>query len=144
SNKGAKRKKDSGKETKKSKSGKNGKGLTQKQQIEVMKNFKNNTYNVLISTSIGEEGLDIGEVDLIICFDVSDPKSSIQRMGRTGRKRDGRVVSILTEGAEVNEYQKSRSKGKIMNDYLDDKKLLVDTLSFCESPLLVDSKLVSS
>jgi ERCC4-related helicase len=35
----------------------------------VIQKFKSDNYNVLVSTSIGEEGLDIGEVDLIICYD---------------------------------------------------------------------------
>ena len=26
-------------------------------------------FNVLVATSVGEEGLDIGEVDLIVCYD---------------------------------------------------------------------------
>ena len=36
---------------------------------QVIEQFKAGTYNVLVSTSIGEEGLDIGEVDLIVCYD---------------------------------------------------------------------------
>lgn len=49
-------------------------------------------YNVIVATSIGEEGLDIMEVDLVICFDANiSPLRMIQRMGRTGRKHDGRV-----------------------------------------------------
>lgn len=36
---------------------------------QIIQKFKSNSYNVLVSTSIGEEGLDIGEVDLIICYD---------------------------------------------------------------------------
>lgn len=78
-------------------------------------------FNVLVSTSVGEEGLDIGEVDLIVCFDA--PKSNIRlvqrcprpspsdrkgginrrrdaRCGRTGRKREGRIVVLVTEGKE--------------------------------------------
>ena len=46
-------------------------------------------------------GLDIGDVDLIICYDA--PKSPIrlvQRMGRTGRRREGRIVMLVTEGKE--------------------------------------------
>lgn len=35
----------------------------------MIQKFKSDNYNVLVSTSIGEEGLDIGEVDLIICYD---------------------------------------------------------------------------
>lgn len=45
-----------------------------------------------MATSIGEEGLDIMEVDLVICFDANvSPLRMVQRMGRTGRKHDGRV-----------------------------------------------------
>ena len=50
---------------------------------------------------MGEEGLDIGEVDLIVCFDASaSPIRLVQRMGRTGRKRSGRIVILVTEGKE--------------------------------------------
>ena len=52
------------------------KGLAQKQQNQVLSDFKKGTYNVLVATSIGEEGLDIGELDLIICYEA--PKSSIR------------------------------------------------------------------
>ena len=49
--------------------------------------------NELQLTAIGEEGLDIGSVDLIINFDcVRSPIRNLQRIGRTGRSRDGRVV----------------------------------------------------
>lgn len=54
-----------------------------------------------MSTCVGEEGLDIGEVDLIVCFDAQkNPIRLVQRMGRTGRKRQGRIVIILAEGRE--------------------------------------------
>lgn len=80
---------------------KGGIGLTQAEQKEIMQKFRENKYNTLISTCVGEEGLDIGDVDLIICFDANkSPTRSVQRMGRTGRKRDGRVVMLLTEGKE--------------------------------------------
>jgi Fanconi anemia group M protein len=49
-----------------------------------------------VATSIGEEGLDIVEVDLVICFDANvSPLRMIQRMGRTGRKNEGRVDILL-------------------------------------------------
>lgn len=49
--------------------------------------FRAGIYNTLVSTSIGEEGLDIGEVDLIISFDVpKSPISLVQRMVRRCRK----------------------------------------------------------
>ena len=72
-------------------SGRASKGLSQKEQGAVIRSFKSGGYNTLVATCIGEEGLDIGEVDLIICFDAQNsPTRMVQRMGRTGRKRDGR------------------------------------------------------
>lgn len=53
-----------------------------------------------MATCIGEEGLDIGEVDLIVCYDTSNnPRALVQRMGRTGRKRDGRCVLLCNAGS---------------------------------------------
>ena len=37
--------------------------------FQVIKKFKTGEFNILVSTSIGEEGLDIGEIDLIVCYD---------------------------------------------------------------------------
>ena len=52
-------------------------------------------------------GLDIGEVDLIVNFDASaSPIRLIQRMGRTGRKRVGRAVTLVTKGTELNRYHR--------------------------------------
>ena len=66
-----------------------------------MHKFRVGGYNTLISTCVGEEGLDIGEVDLIVCFDAhKSPIRLVQRMGRTGRKREGRIVMLITEGKE--------------------------------------------
>ncbi|XP_025775097.1 Fanconi anemia group M protein [Puma concolor] len=90
-------------------SGKSMKGFTQKEQLEVVKQFRSGGYNTLVSTCVGEEGLDIGEVDLIICFDAQkSPIRLIQRMGRTGRKRQGRIVVILAEGREERTYNQSQ------------------------------------
>ncbi|KAK7263791.1 hypothetical protein RJT34_31388 [Clitoria ternatea] len=73
-------------------SGKAMKGQSQKVQQAVLKKFRSGAYNVIVATSIGEEGLDIMEVDLVISFDANiSPLRMIQRMGRTGRKHDGRV-----------------------------------------------------
>eukprot|EP00072_Mus_musculus_P068655 XP_017170418.1 PREDICTED: Fanconi anemia group M protein homolog isoform X5 [Mus musculus] len=94
-------------------SGKNTKGFTQKEQLQVVRQFRDGGYNTLVSTCVGEEGLDIGEVDLIICFDAQkSPIRLIQRMGRTGRKRQGRIVVILAEGREERTYNQSQSNKK--------------------------------
>lgn len=46
------------------------------QWIQVIERFKRDEYNCLVSTSIGEEGLDIGEVDFIVVYNC--PKTSIK------------------------------------------------------------------
>ncbi|KAK5857518.1 hypothetical protein PBY51_010758 [Eleginops maclovinus] len=90
--------------------GKGVKGFTQKEQLEVMSRFRQGGFNTLVSTCVGEEGLDIGEVDLIVCFDAQkNPIRLVQRMGRTGRKRQGRIVVILAEGREDRTYNQSQS-----------------------------------
>ena len=71
--------------------------------------------NTLISTSIGEEGLDIGEVDAIFCYEGGmSTIRMIQRMGRTGRKRDGTVFVLLMQGKQEEEYHKALKKNEKM------------------------------
>ncbi|TCD67543.1 3'-5' DNA helicase [Steccherinum ochraceum] len=85
------------------------KGYAQKEQMEVIKKFKAGEYNVLVSTSVGEEGLDIGEVDMIICYESQKtPIRMLQRIGRTGRKKDGVVHVLLAEGREDKNWDKAK------------------------------------
>ncbi|KAK3091417.1 hypothetical protein FSP39_019739 [Pinctada imbricata] len=109
-----------------SSAGKATKGFTQKEQLKVMKEFREGGYNTLVSTCVGEEGLDIGEVDLIICFDAhKSPIRLVQRMGRTGRKREGRIVMLVTEGKEEQIYNQSQySKKNIHKAILNGAKSL--------------------
>ncbi|KAL9182243.1 hypothetical protein ACHAXT_012895 [Thalassiosira profunda] len=93
--------------------GAGGSGMNQKQQHAVLGQFNRGVFNVLVCTCVGEEGLDIAEVDLIVNFDVmKSPIRSIQRSGRTGRKRNGRVVFLVAEGAEERSYRQSKEKTK--------------------------------
>ncbi|OAA82462.1 helicase C-terminal domain protein [Akanthomyces lecanii RCEF 1005] len=89
--------------------GKRGEGMKQAQQIQTIEKFRNGHFNVLVATSIGEEGLDIGQVDLIVCYDASaSPIRMLQRMGRTGRKRAGNIVLLLMRGKEEDQFAKSK------------------------------------
>jgi ATP-dependent DNA helicase MPH1 len=90
-------------------SSKSSEGMNQKKQNQVIQDFKAGKFNTLVATSIGEEGLDIGDVDLIVCYDASaSPVRMLQRIGRTGRKRIGRVVLLLMRGKEDNDYAKAQ------------------------------------
>ena len=47
------------------------------------------------------------QVDLIICFDSdASPIRNIQRMGRTGRHKAGKVAYIMAKGKEEESYKK--------------------------------------
>lgn len=76
-------------------------GLTQKQQAETVQRFRAGHHNVLVATSVAEEGLDIPETDLVVFYEpIPSEIRSIQRRGRTGRKRAGRVVVLMTKGTQ--------------------------------------------
>lgn len=90
-------------------------GMDQKTQLSVIDKFKKGEYNTIVATSIGEEGLDIGEVDLIVCYDSSaSPIRMLQRMGRTGRKRAGNIVLLLMRGKEEQNYAKAKDNYEAM------------------------------
>jgi Fanconi anemia group M protein len=79
--------------------GKGGPRMTQEEQMRVLKAFREGAYNVLVATSIGEEGLDIPECGLVVFYEpaVSGIRC-IQRRGRTGRRLPGKVVILVAEG----------------------------------------------
>lgn len=90
-------------------SSKGSEGMDQKTQLDTINKFQRGIYNTLVATSIGEEGLDIGEIDLIVCYDASaSPIRMLQRMGRTGRKRAGNIVVTLMKGKEENNFIKAK------------------------------------
>lgn len=81
------------------------KGLTQKEQIQLLKDFREGIYNTLIGTSVAEEGLDIAECDLVVFYDVVPSAiRSIQRRGRTGRKKEGKVYILMAKGTRDEGY----------------------------------------
>ncbi len=86
-------------------SAKGEKGLSQKEQIEIMQAFRDGFYNALVSTSVAEEGLDIGECELVIFYDaVPSAIRLIQRKGRTGRRKEGKVIMLIAEGTRDEAY----------------------------------------
>jgi Fanconi anemia group M protein len=73
-------------------------GLKQKKQIETIQNFREGLYKVLISTRVGEEGLDISEVSHVIFYDnVPSSIRYVQRRGRTGRKDSGKLIVLIAK-----------------------------------------------
>lgn len=80
-------------------------GLSQKKQTEILNKFRAGEFNVLIATSVGEEGIDIPATDLVLFYEpVPSEIRSIQRKGRTGRARAGRVVVLIAKGTRDEAY----------------------------------------
>jgi Fanconi anemia group M protein len=81
------------------------KGLSQKDQLLAVQRFKAGEINVLVATSVAEEGLDIAECDVVIFYDVVPSEiRAIQRRGRTGRNRKGKVYLLKTKGTREESY----------------------------------------
>ena len=100
----------------------NDQGLSQKKQAEILQKFRAGDYNVLIATSVGEEGIDIPATDLVLFYEpVPSEIRSIQRKGRTGRARAGRVVVLMAKGTRDEAYHWiSERKEKNMNRQIRD------------------------
>ncbi|KAJ8774205.1 hypothetical protein K2173_009636 [Erythroxylum novogranatense] len=117
-------------------SGKVLKGQSQKVQQAILQKFRAGGYNVIVATSIGEEGLDIMEVDLVICFDANiSPLRMIQRMGRTGRKHDGRVVVLACEGSELKGYTRKQANSRTIRKHMHNGG--INSFNFHSSPRMI-------
>ncbi|MHA1987208.1 MAG: helicase-related protein [Promethearchaeota archaeon] len=105
------------------------KGLSQKKQIEILDQFREGLHNVLVSTNVGEEGLDIAECDLVVFYDVvASEIRLIQRKGRTARHRKGRVVILYCKETHDEVYLRiALSKLKKMNINLKNPQQLKDS-----------------
>lgn len=99
-------------------------GMTQTQQQDVLNDFRAGEFEVLVSTSVAEEGLDVPEVDLVLFYEpVPTAIRSIQRKGRTGRQSEGRVVVLMAEDTRDEAYfWISRRREKEMENELRELK----------------------
>ncbi len=96
-------------------------GLKQKEQIEIVQKFRDGLFQVLVATRVGEEGLDIAEVNQVIFYDnVPSSIRFIQRRGRTGRKDTGKLVVLIAKNTIDERYywigQRKMASAKTMGD----------------------------
>jgi Fanconi anemia group M protein len=81
-------------------------GLSQKEQKAVLDEFRQDQFNILVATSIGEQGLDIPQVNTVIFYEpIPSAIRHIQRRGRTGRHDKGRVIILMTEKTRDEGYR---------------------------------------
>jgi Fanconi anemia group M protein len=80
-------------------------GLSQKEQQALIREFSLGEINILCSTSIGEEGLDIPEVNAVIFYEpIPSAIRQIQRRGRTARLQKGKLIILITKGTRDEAY----------------------------------------
>jgi len=96
-------------------------GLSQKEQIKMLEEFAGGRFNVLVSTSVGEEGLDIPQVDEVIFYEpIPSAIRTIQRRGRTGRLEKGKVIVLVArktrdEGYKWSAHHKEKRMHRILS-----------------------------
>ena len=112
------------------------KGLSQKEQKEIIKAFRMKTYQVLVSTSVAEEGIDIPSVDLVVLYEpVPSEIRMIQRRGRTGRTSKGRMIVLITKNTrDESFYYSSIHRERLM------KKQLSGGYERAEKPLIANDE----
>jgi len=113
-------------------------GLTQKEQKEILDKFRNNEFNVLVATSIGEQGLDITAVNLVIFYEpVPSAIRQIQRAGRTGRHEEGKIIILMTENTrDIGYHWSAHHKQKRMYSNLADLKKKITLQTTTRQPTL--------
>mgnify|MGYP000551380784 CR=1 FL=1 len=105
-------------------------GMTQNEQQDTLDAFRAGEFEVLVSTSVAEEGLDVPEVDLVLFYEpVPTAIRAIQRKGRTGRQTEGAVSVLLAEDTRDEAYfWKARNDQKRMREELQSLKSAADEI----------------
>ena len=97
-------------------------GLSQKEQKQIIEDFREGKINVLCATSIGEEGLDIPEVNAVYFYEpIPSAIRKIQRAGRTARILPGKLTILVTKDTrDVAHHYASSAREKKMYKAIDE------------------------
>ncbi|MBL6732704.1 MAG: DEAD/DEAH box helicase [Candidatus Poseidoniaceae archaeon] len=95
------------------------KGMKQKEQLARLEQFRSGEVNVLVATSVGEEGLDVPSADLVLMYEpVPSAIRAIQRRGRTARQSSGTLKTLIARNTRdefVNNAAKVRERRMYKN-----------------------------
>lgn len=81
--------------------------LDQKDREDVMREFRNRKYQILVATDIISRGIDIENIDLVVNYDVPpDAEDYIHRIGRTARAENTGVAITLVNDKDRRNLQK--------------------------------------
>lgn len=104
--------------------------MSRTEQQEQLDRFRRESFDVLVATKVGEEGLDLPQVDKIIEYHpVSSGLRKVQRSGRTGRASSGSVSILVNEGTmEEGMFYAAKKNQQKMEDNLSDLAEMEDTI----------------
>ena len=102
-------------------------GVTRKMQEKTISEFRKDYFNILVASSIAEEGLDIPKVDAVIFYEpIPSEIRSIQRRGRAARLKEGEVYVLMTSGTRDEYYYwSSQNKEKKMKKILNSMQMAI-------------------
>ena len=74
-------------------------GLTQREREQVLQNFRDNKFKILIATDISARGIDIPNITNVVNYDLPEiAENYVHRIGRTGRgDKKGDAISFCAE-----------------------------------------------
>ena len=76
--------------------------MSQDKRLFIIKDFKENKFNILVSSDITSRGIHIDDISLVINYDVPEDKENyIHRIGRTGRvDKLGKAITMVSSREE--------------------------------------------
>jgi len=118
--------------------------MTQKEQKLILDRFRKGKINCLVASSVGEEGIDLPEVDLVIFYEpIPSAIRKIQRAGRTARLKPGKVIILMVKGTRDESYHwAAYHKEKRMYNVLNDLKEKMKEKSKKNKKIKVQKKLL--
>uniref|UniRef100_A0A8C9Y6J9 RNA helicase n=1 Tax=Sander lucioperca TaxID=283035 RepID=A0A8C9Y6J9_SANLU len=87
--------------------------MTQNEQADTIRNFRQGTLNLLISTSVAEEGLDIPECNLVVRYGLLTNEIAQQQASGRARAKDSKYSVVAQKGGR--EVQR-----ELTNEYLEE------------------------
>ena len=73
--------------------------MSQDKRLFMIKDFKENKFNILVSTDVASRGIHIDNISLVINYEVPrDKENYVHRIGRTGRQNKfGKAITLVSQ-----------------------------------------------
>lgn len=93
-----------------------GPGMTTVQQKTEMEHVRNDKYQIIVATSVAEEGLDLPECKLVVKMDVPQTVTSLVQIRGRARERGGEFVAICRKEGQENGIERLQCQEKNMEE----------------------------